>query len=123
VSIAAQRYHDMDLASRIDGASPHALVAMLYEELGVALDVMAHAAATDRAASRIRAHERGSAILQRLETGLDPVRGGALARSLASIYRQMRARMIAARSGDSAAIAELREGVTALAEAWRRVGV
>jgi len=43
--------------------------------------------------------------------------------SLAGIYRQMRRRLLAARSGDVDATKEVRDGVASLAEAWARITV
>jgi flagellar protein FliS len=117
------RYQQVDLVSRVEGSTPHALVSLLYAELSVALDVMARAAETDDVNRRLQQHERASTILHTLEAGLDRVKGGDLAMSLAEIYRQMRRRLLAARSGDMAAIREVRDGVGSLAEAWGRITV
>lgn len=117
------RYQQVDLASRVEGSTPHALVSMLYAELSVALDVMVRAAETGDANRRLQQHERASTILHTLEAGLDRVKGGDLATSLAGIYRQMRRRLLAARNGDIAAAEEVRDGVASLAEAWGRITV
>lgn len=114
------RYRQIDLASRVEGSTPHMLVAMLYEELSVVLDVFARAIEGD---SRriIQQHERADSILHALEAGLDHVGGGELALSLGGIYRQMRRRLLAARGGDCAALAEVRAGVKSLAAAWSAI--
>lgn len=115
------RYRDMDLSSRIEGASPHALVATLYEELTTALDVLKRAIERGDAALRMSQHERASTILRALDAGLDRVDGGDLAKSLTNIYRQMQRRLIAARSGDISAVSEVREGTGNLAAAWNAI--
>ena len=115
------RYRDMDLSSRIDGASPHALVTTLYDELITALDVLKRAIERGDAALRMSQHERASTILHALDAGLDRVDGGALAKSLTNIYRQMQRRLLAARTGDVNAVAEVREGVGNLAAAWSAI--
>lgn len=114
-------YQQVDLVSRVEGSTPHALVSMLYSELSVALDVMARAAETGDVNRRLQQHERASTILHTLEAGLDRVKGGDLAMSLAGIYRQMRRRLLVARNGDIAAVREVRDGVGSLAEAWGRI--
>ena len=119
----ASRYQQVDLVSRVEGSTPHALVSMLYSELSVALEVMARAAETGDVNRRLQQHERASTILHTLEAGLDRVKGGDLAMSLAGIYRQMRRRLLAARNGDTAAAREVRDGVGSLAEAWARITV
>ena len=117
------RYQQVDLVSRVEGATPHALVSMLYSELSVALDVMVRAAEAGDVNRRLQQHERASSILHTLEAGLDRVKGGDLAMSLAGIYRQMRRRLLAARSGDIAATREVRDGIASLADAWSRITV
>jgi flagellar secretion chaperone FliS len=115
------RYRQVELASRTEGATPHTLVAMLYDELAVALGVMARAVAGGDTALRLRHHERASSILHALEAGLDPVGGGELAVSLGAIYRQMRQRLLAGRLGDEIAVNEVRNGLQSLAGAWAKL--
>ena len=38
---ATARYNTIDLASRVEGASPHRLIAVLYDELIKSLDTLA----------------------------------------------------------------------------------
>ena len=47
--MAKARYQRVDVASRVEGATPHQLVAILYDELLKALDAMAAAMARRRA--------------------------------------------------------------------------
>lgn len=115
------RYRDIDLSSRIEGASPHALVATLYDELIAALDVLKRAIERGDSGLRMTQHERATTILHALDAGLDRVDGGELARSLTNIYRQMQRRLVAARSGDINAVSEVREGVGNLATAWKAI--
>jgi flagellar secretion chaperone FliS len=118
----AKRYQEIDLSSRIESAAPHALVAMLYSELSLALDVMLRAADADDTARRWQQHERATSILLTLEASLDRNQGGDLATSLGTIYRQMRRHLLAGRAGDRKAIVDVRDGVASLAEAWNRIG-
>jgi flagellar secretion chaperone FliS len=120
---AARVYQEIDRVGRTEGATPHALVALLYSELSNALDVMARATETGDAQRRLAQHERASSILHALEAGLDRTRGGSLADALSGIYRQMRQRLLAARAGDMGALGEVREGVSSLAGAWESVRV
>ncbi len=117
------RYLQVDLASRIEGSTPHALVSMLYSELSASLDVMVRAAGNENVTRRLQQYERASSILHTLEASLDQAKGGELAMSLAGIYRQMRRRLLAGRSGDVDAIKEVRDGVASLADAWARITV
>jgi flagellar secretion chaperone FliS len=112
----ADRYQEIGLAARVEGATPHGLVAILYEELGAALDVLARAGHGPQAA----AHQgRAASILHALASGLDP--GTELGANLGAIYRQMSRRLTATRT-DPSALRELRDGVTNLADAWGRIG-
>ena len=116
-----RHYQTVDLASRTDGASPHELVALLYAELGMALDVMSKASPFADTTRFTAQYERAASILHTLEASLDPVGGGVLALRLGAIYRQMRKRLATARSGDAGAIAEVREGLASLADAWAKI--
>ena len=48
------RYQSVDIASRIEGATPHQLVQIMYEELLKALDAMAFATADARGRPSVR---------------------------------------------------------------------
>jgi flagellar secretion chaperone FliS len=111
----ADRYQDIGLAARVEGATPHGLVAILYEELGTALDVLARAGDGARAAAQ---QGRAASILHALSSGLDP--DTELGATLAAIYRQMQRRLAVARA-DPAALRALRDGVASLADAWARI--
>lgn len=117
----AHQYQQIDLASRIESATPHSLVTLLYTELAAALAIMRRAAAAGDTARRRDQHERASSILHTLEASLDRAHGGDLADTLAGIYRQMRRRLLAGRAGDLAAIDEVVAGVESLAGAWARI--
>lgn len=118
-----QHYQDISLSSRIEAASPHALVAILYEELVGALDVVRAGVERGQAAAIEHASLRASSILVALETGLDMDKGGALATRLAGIYKTMRVQLAAAaRDRDVDKLAELRNGAGDLLTTWIRIG-
>lgn len=115
---ARNRYQVLDLSSRMEGASPHRLVSILYEELQNALDnaIRAIEAGQDVAANAQMA--RAKSILAALEAGLDFDRGGDLARTLCGVYRAMQ-RQLANSAQESDKLAEVRSGVANMAESWR----
>jgi flagellar protein FliS len=118
-----QHYQDLSLSSRIEAAGPHALVAILYEELIGALDVVRAACERQQAAAMQRATARGASILVALEASLDPERGGDLALRLAGIYKTMQGELgQAVRARDAERIAALRNGVADLLKAWVQIG-
>jgi flagellar secretion chaperone FliS len=119
---ASRQYRALALSSRLEAASPHQLVGILYEELGKALDVLL--AVEDRGGTlRDDPHaDRARAILLALTAGLDLDRGGPLAVTLAIVYRAMTKTFgMAIVEADRAALAELRSGVAALAESWQKI--
>ena len=102
----------------MEGASPHRLVAILYEELENALDtaIRATEGGLDIAAHTQMARARS--ILAALEAGLDFDRGGALATTLCGVYRAMQ-RQLAAAARDAEKLREVRTGVADIARSWR----
>lgn len=115
---ARNRYQVLDLSSRMEGASPHRLVAILYEELQNALDgtIRARENGQDVAANSQMA--RAKSILAALEAGLDFDRGGELATTLCGVYRAMQ-RQLATAGQDVEKLAEVRAGVENIAQSWR----
>lgn len=128
---ARARYRDVDLGSKVEGASPHRLIAILFEELGRTLDTIAATLARPApvgvgGAMRPGLPERRAravSILCALEGSLDHDAGGALSRDLAAVYRQAR-RLVetGVSSGDPVAIAEARAMIGEIAEAWASIG-
>lgn len=119
---ARNHYKSLELASRVEAASPHALVTILYDELMRSLDVLGAALRQGRAlGSEPHAH-RARAILTALAASLDFDQGGNVATILGQVYRAMTrqlAEILA--SGDAAKLSELRTGVGAIADSWRQV--
>lgn len=119
---ARARYQQVDVVSRVEGADPHALVAILYEELLKALDAMAAAAARRDFGQRGERQARALRLLSGLEMSLDFEQGGELAVDLARVYREGRRLVIAAgRENDTAKIAQAREMIGGVAEAWAQI--
>ena len=118
---AYARYRDVDVAARVEGASPHALIAVLFEELLKALDTLSAATASgDRA--RVNATEaRALSLLHGLEGGLDFERGGEIAQSLGKIYREARRLLGAPGSDRLPAIAQARTMIADIAGAWSSI--
>ena len=116
---ARNQYRSLELASRIEGASPHALVAILYEELLRSLDVLGAALRQGRDIGREAHSQRARSILTTLTASLDFEQGAAVADTLASVYRAMALQLSTALThGDGAKLKELRDGVAAIATSW-----
>lgn len=116
---AKARYQRVEVASRVEGADAHELVAMLYEELLRSLDAMALAAERGDYVRRGERQARALRLISGLETSLDFDQGGDIAAGLARIYREARRLVIAGgREGDPAKVTQAREMVAGIAEAW-----
>ncbi len=116
VRSALRHYQELALSSRLEAASPHQLVSMLYEELIVALDIL------NASWPKLATPGQASSILIALEASLDFDQGGALALNLASIYRAMHSELTqAVRHQDQSRLGRLREGAAELYTAWQQI--
>ncbi len=120
---AMRRYAAVHSGSRIDGASPHALVKILFDELLIALET---AALAERTGDRVKVSDkqaRAMSILFALESSLDHDKGGDVALGLAQIYRESRRLLLQAvrnRSADD--IDQARAMIAEIADAWTQIG-
>jgi len=121
---ARARYHEVDVASQVEGASPHRLIAILFEELTKILDILAASLGEGRSRAGVpERRARANSILGGLEASLDHAQGGELARGLASVYREARRLIDAGVTGnDPDRIIEARAMIGEIAEAWARIG-
>jgi flagellar secretion chaperone FliS len=117
------RYRSVDLASRIEGASPHQLVLIMFEEAVKALEAMAVAAERGDYVQRGTRQSRALSIIHGLEGSLDFERGGEIATGLAAIYREARRLAIAGgRENDPQQIRRAAEMLNEIASAWVAIG-
>ena len=116
---ARAHYQALDLSSRVEGASPHALVAMLYDELLGSLDIIAAAMRRDADITHVHSADRARSILIALIGSLDHQNGGPLAQTLGAVYRAMIGQLAkAVTEHDINKLHILREGVLDVATAW-----
>ncbi|MEK6638608.1 MAG: flagellar protein FliS [Pseudomonadota bacterium] len=119
---ARNQYKSLELVSRIDGATPHTLVAILYDELLRSLDVLGAALRQQRDLRNETHARRASDILTALTANLDFDQGASVAQTLATVYRAMASQLVRViASGDAEKLAELRDGVDTIATSWRRL--
>ena len=123
---ARARYHTIDVGSQVESASPHRLIAILYEELLKQLDTIVaglRAGATAHRPGMPERRSRANTILMGLEGSLDRGQGGDLAQGLAAIYREAR-RLIGdgMTQNDPQRIIQAREMVAEIADAWAAIG-
>lgn len=115
-------YRRMQSESRAAAADPVELVTMLYDELEIAVGVLA---AMVRQGQRISATEpahRARAILIGLDAGLDHQAGGDVAAALTRVYGSMRRKLDkAVAANDAEGLDELLEGIQTVSGAWRQL--
>ena len=117
------RYQSVDIASRIEGATPHQLVQIMYEELLKALDAMAFATARGDYVQRGQQQSKALGVLTGLETSLDFDKGGQIAVDLVAIYREARRLVVAGgRESDARLVTQAREMIQEIAAAWDAIG-
>lgn len=119
-----ETYRQVDVASRAGGASPHELIALLYEDL--LRELRLAALATERRNYSLKSAKltRALAILFALEAGLDFNRGGEVAETLSRFYRGARETIMrASLDHDPELLRDIAGNVAEIAESWRVIGL
>jgi flagellar protein FliS len=116
--VALGSYGRVALEARVQGASPHALVLLLFERLAQLLRRARAAAAAGDSAGRLMATERAIAIVEGLDATLDDDRGGDIAARLHEVYALLGERILLA---TPEALGEAADCVATLADAWRTI--
>ena len=125
-SSAKKSYANIDIGARVEAASPHQLVSVLFEELLKNLDTLIvglGASGTLNRSGVILRRARANTILLGLEGSLDRRQGGEVAAGLSAVYREAR-RQIATGSdaNDAEPIREARAMIAEIAGAWAQIG-
>ena len=119
---AGAQYRAIDIGSKIDGASPHRLVAILYEELVLALSTMKLAIRRGEPTRQHDAQARSLAIVQSLDNSLDFGRGGEIAGALSAVYAEVgRLVTLGGKARDADAIGRAQALVGEIADAWNQI--
>ncbi len=119
---ARMHYEAMSYSSRIEGASPHELVTILYEELILALTLLAFSMRAQDSMKTNAQFGRASGIIHALEAGLDHDLGGTLAESLSAIYRSARSEMMIAReTGNPDRVERLAQAFSDMNDSWKKI--
>lgn len=117
-------YQQVNVESQMAGATPHHLVAMLFEGY---MEAIAKARGGMRSGdASIKCHAIGRAIRiidEGLRAGLDLKAGGSLARDLHELYGYLTMRLTLANlHNDEAALDECQRLVKPLQDAWAAIG-
>ena len=117
------RYRDIDGASRVEGATPHGLVVIMFDELLKGLGTLQAAEAVHDLPRRNAAEARVVSLLHGLESSLDYARGGEIAHNLGRIYREAR-RLLGPTPGidRQSALAQARDMISTVSSAWEAIG-
>lgn len=123
MSGAKLRYQAVDVGSQVEGASPHRLIGILFDELMKAMEILVAAQRAGNRAKIIGKQARVSTILLALETSLDFRNGGEIALNLAKVYREARRLVQLGGRNDQPELIELaRSYLTGIVEAWEQIG-
>lgn len=118
---AAAAYRLIDQTSRVEGASPHALVGILLDEVLDQIDTMD--AAFARGQRPHVAQARAFSILHALEASLDHRSGGTTAGLMAQVYRETRRCLSRATEEiDPFWCKQARQTIEPVAQAWGQIG-
>ncbi|MEJ7933346.1 flagellar protein FliS [Sphingobium sp. AN558] len=122
-STAARRYAAVHSGSRTEGATPHALVKILFDELQIALDAASLAEGNGDRLKVSDKQARAMSILFALESSLDFHKGGDIAMGLAQIYREARRLLlVGAKERAAEPVDQARIMIAEIAEAWSQIG-
>jgi flagellar protein FliS len=116
---ALRQYREADVTSLVAEASPHRLIAMLYDGALERLALAASGISFGNTQSKLRGIDSTMAILDHLRSVLDFKAGGAIAERLASLYDYMMRRLLAAKlQNDLAAINEVTALLRTIKAGW-----
>ena len=87
---AGARYRNIENNARVEGASPHKLIAILFEELVRSVEATRVALERNVIGRQADRQARALSILQALDASLDHEKGGELAKNLSAVYREGR---------------------------------
>jgi flagellar protein FliS len=119
---ARARYQAVDVSSQVEGASPHQLVGILFDQLIQSIDTMLAAQRAGNRAKMIERQSKASMILITLETTLDYQAGGDLAINLALVYREGRRLIqLGGRTSTPEPVEEARAMLSEIVDAWRTI--
>lgn len=118
-----RQYGEVDLRGRVEAATPHGLVQMLFDELIGSLrqaELCIRNGDLERKSEKIG---RALSILQGLEATLDFEKGAEVADSLAAVYRNARAEILAAnRHNEPERARSACAMISEIATAWKSIG-
>lgn len=120
---ASRAYAAVDTGSKVEGATPHQLVKILFDELMLSIEASAIAMRGGDGNKAREKQTRALTMLHALESSLDHDKGGEIAANLATIYREVRRRVLTSVSGRDPDLAMSGHAIIAdIAGAWSQIG-
>ena len=114
---ALRQYREADVSSLVAEASPHRLIAMLYDGALERLALAASGISFGNTESKLRGIDSTMAILDHLRAVLDFKAGGAIAERLAALYDYMMRRH-AKLNNDASAVLEVMTLLRTVKAGW-----
>ncbi|WP_298234199.1 flagellar export chaperone FliS [uncultured Azohydromonas sp.] len=120
----AQTYHQIGVETGVNTASPHKLVAMLFDGLLASLTLAQGAMAQGDIEAKCHQISRAVRILDEgLRSALDREQGGPLAADLGDLYGYVSLRLTQANlRNDPALLDECKRLIEPISEAWAAIG-
>lgn len=120
----AQKYRQVGTGTAVDGASPHRLIALLFDGLVESLSQARYAIRAKQIEAKTKAINRAISITaQGLKGGLNIKDGGELATRLDALYSYITVRLSHANlRNDEAAIEECMRLIEPIRDAWTTIG-
>ena len=116
---ALRQYREADVSSLVAEASPHRLIAMLYDGALERLALAASGISFGNTESKLRGIDSTMAILDHLRAVLDFKAGGAIAERLAALYDYMMRRLLHAKlNNDASAVLEVMTLLRTVKAGW-----
>ena len=122
VNSPVKQYHQLDVETSVEAATPHQLIDMLFrgahDRISQAQGCLEH----NDMAGKAKAINRCVDILSGLQASLDHEQGGEIAANLESLYDYMQRRLFrASTDNDIHALLEVRDLLDTLRSAWRAI--
>lgn len=122
-SNAINSYNKVARDAQVEGASPHELVKIMFDELLKALDQGVVLIEKGDIAGKSERISRALNILNALDASLDFDEGGDISVGLAQIYGHCKQKVVTAHvRNDVEAIKEAKTIINDIAEAWTQIG-
>ncbi|MBB6592665.1 flagellar export chaperone FliS [Ralstonia solanacearum] len=117
-------YAQVGVETSVVDASPHRLIAMLFEAARAAISLASAAMQRGDVMVKLRAFDKAISIIgQGLQSSLDRERGGEIATQLDMLYDYMLRRLLLANAtNDAAILEEVDQLLVPLQEAWAEIG-